>query len=89
MGAETVVTLDISTFMAIMFAIVNVLILGPAAWIVRDLISKQRELERSHNEHKEHVANSFVRQDHYDKGIEEIKRMLMRIFDKLDGKADK
>ena len=54
-------------------------------WILRSLTTSMENLQRDHRE----MSNQFVRRDDYKAALERIELMLMRIWDRLDDKADK
>lgn len=87
--ADALIQINVSTFLILIFAIVNVLVLGPLAWIVKSAIDEQKNIKQSHSDFKEYAHKEFVRKSDYETALHEIKTLLDRIFDKLDGKADK
>jgi len=82
---DTVIALDISTAVMLIFGVINLTILGPVAWILKGVIADIKKLDQQHHEFKDHVHLEYARLSE----IREIKDLLNRIFDKLDGKADK
>jgi hypothetical protein len=56
---------------------------------VKDLRIDNAALTKSIGELAERIGREYVRRDSYRDDINEMKGMLMRIFDKLDEKADK
>lgn len=89
MSPDSVIQIDVSTFLILVFAAINLLVLGPLAWIVKNAIEEQRQMKRAHNEFTVYAHKEFVRKTDHESALREIKTMLSKIFDKLDGKADK
>lgn len=89
MTADTLIQVDISTFIMVLFGTVNVVIIGPLAWIVRSAISEQKEMKKEHDSFREYAHREFVRKVDYVHDMTEIKALLNRIFDKLDDKEDR
>ena len=54
-------------------------------WILNNL---SRSIDRLDKDVRD-LPHTYVMQANYHRDIEEVKGMLVRIFDKLDGKADK
>lgn len=87
--AETVIAVEVSTLLAFIFGGINLLVLGPVAWILKGAIVDLRRLEDKHLELKSTVQTQYIHKDHYGRDIREIKDVLNEINRKLDGKADK
>lgn len=69
-------------------------IIGGAAttalgWFARELWSAIKELKADLAKLREELPKDYVTKDDYREDIREIKSMLERLFDKIDGKADK
>ena len=61
-----------------------------ATWdAIKDLRNDNVQLTRQIGELVDKIGRDYVRRDAYRDDIMEIKGMLVRIFDKLDEKADK
>jgi len=60
-----------------------------AGWWLRILWEAQQRLQRDLHKIETDMPKVYVLKDDYHKDIDEIKSMLGKIFDKLDGKADK
>ena len=58
---------------------------GLLGWIVRILWEEQQQLRKD----MQKLPETYVRRDDWKDQIKEVKDMLAKIFDKLDGKADK
>ena len=58
---------------------------GLLGWIVRILWEEQQQLRQD----MQKLPEIYVRRDDWKDQIKEVKDMLAKIFDKLDGKADK
>ena len=69
------------TLVNILFTIAGVLF----GWILRVIWTEIKLVQ----ENQKYIEDNYVRKDDYRIDIAEIKGMLARIFDKLDGKADK
>jgi len=54
-------------------------------WVLRSVTTSMENLQRDHKD----MMNQFVRRDDYKAALERIELMLMRIWDRLDDKADK
>ena len=60
-----------------------------AGWFLRSLHEDHRRLNNKLSDHEKHVMRDFVRRDDYLNDIRDIRQMLDKIFNRLDGKADK
>ena len=73
-------------------ALVNV-VLGALitiiAWLARELWTAVKELKGDLGKLREDLPRTYVLKEDYRRDIYEMKDMLNKIFDKLDGKADK
>lgn len=58
-------------------------------WILKVIWDAVTELRQDMKDLNKEVHEDFVRKEDYRVDIAEIKQMLARIFDKLDGKVDK
>ena len=70
----------------------NMLIgVGMAAfgWFFRQLWDTQKTIAENMKEIEVNLPIQYVRRDEFTENMREIKEMLIRISDKLDGKADK
>lgn len=86
---ETIVQIDIGTAFALIGGAVAVLLFGPIVWILRGALNDLRTLRDGDINFREYAHKEFVRKSDYEKALHDIKELLNRIFDKLDGKADK
>lgn len=59
------------------------------AWLARELWGAVKELKTDLGKLREDLPITYVRREDYRRDIYEIKDMLAKIFDKLDGKQDK
>ena len=89
MGAETVITFDLSTFIVLVFAVINLVVLGPVSWILGNAIKDLRGLQRDFELFQKEVHLNYVRRNEYNKDMSEIKVLLKEIFDKMNTKVDK
>lgn len=60
-----------------------------AGWFLRTLWDNHKELEKEIIATKMESQDKFVRRDDYHNDIKDIRAMLDKIFNRLDGKADK
>ena len=58
-------------------------------WFARELWSAVKELKSDLAKLREELPKAYVARDDYRDDIKEIKDMLTRLFDRIDGKADK
>jgi hypothetical protein len=58
-------------------------------WFARELWSAVKELKADLAKLREDLPKNYVGRDDYRQDLTEIKTMLGKIFDKLDGKQDK
>ena len=87
--AETVIAVEVSTLLAFIFGGINLVVLGPVAWILKGAIADMRRIEVQHLALKDTVQTQYIHKDHYGRDIREMKDMLGEINRKLDSKADK
>jgi hypothetical protein len=58
-------------------------------WILKVIWDEIKLLQKNQQVIEHDINTNYVRKDDYRVDIAEVKGMLARIFDKLDGKADK
>lgn len=58
-------------------------------WFARELWTAVKELKSDLSKLREQLPHTYVVRDDYREDIREIRDMLGKIFDKLDGKQDK
>lgn len=58
-------------------------------WFAREMWSAVKELKSDLSKLREELPRTYVVRDDYKADIREIKDMLTKLFDRLDGKADK
>jgi hypothetical protein len=58
-------------------------------WFARELWSAVKELKADLAKLREEFPRTYVVRDDYKDDIREIKEMLTKLFDRIDGKADK
>jgi len=73
------------TIINIAFAITGFL----GGWILKIIWDEIKLLQKNQQGIEHDISSNYVRKDDYRVDIAEVKGMLARIFDKLDGKADK
>jgi hypothetical protein len=64
-------------------------IMALLGWFAHEVWSAVKELKADLSGLREDLPKAYVMKEDYRRDIYEIKDMLSRIFDKLDGKADK
>ena len=65
------------------------LFIAAAGWFARQIWEAVSELREDIHELEIELPTNYLRKDEFAEGMKEIKEMLAKIFDKLDGKADK
>jgi hypothetical protein len=60
-----------------------------AGWFAREMWAAVKDLKSDLSKLREELPKTYVTRDDNRNDIREIKDMLSKIFDKLDGKADK
>jgi hypothetical protein len=58
-------------------------------WFARELWAAVKELKADLSKLREDLPKTYVARDDYRQDMSDIKTMLAKIFDKLDGKQDK
>ena len=58
-------------------------------WFARELWAAVKELKADLAKLREELPRTYVVRDDYKDDIREIKEMLTKLFDRIDGKADK
>jgi hypothetical protein len=69
--------------------IVGGAILTVAGWLLRELWGAVKELQRDLNKLEANMPKEYVLKVDLDQRMQHIEDMFQRIYDKLDGKADK
>ena len=64
-------------------------VLTVAGWLMRELWGAVKELQRDINKLEATLPKEYVLKEDMDKRMDHIESMFQRIYDKLDGKADK
>ena len=62
---------------------------GVLGWFARELWTAVKDLKADLSKLREELPRTYVMKEDYRRDIYEIKEMLNKIFDRLDGKADK
>lgn len=73
-------------------AIINLAVGAATAalgWFARQIWEAVGQLRADLHAIEKELPTSYVRKDEFSEGMKEIKAMLEKIFDRLDGKADK
>jgi hypothetical protein len=77
---ETAITIELSSLLALLFAAINLIVLGPIAWILRNIAITMRKLETAHDALKDRVFLEFVSKSDYTRDMQEIKTVLQEIL---------
>ena len=64
-------------------------VLTVAGWLMREVWGAVKELQRDLSKLEASLPKEYVLKDDLDKRMQHIEDMFQRIYDKLDGKADK
>jgi hypothetical protein len=64
-------------------------VLTVAGWLMRELWGAVKELQRDLSKLEATLPKEYVLKEDLDKRMDHIESMFQRIYDKLDGKADK
>ena len=64
-------------------------VLMVAGWLFRELWQAVKALQADLRKIEIDLPSNYIRKDEFSEGMREIKEMLAKIFDKLDGKVDK
>ena len=68
---------------------ISIAAIGAGGWFARELWGAVKDLRSDLHEIEVDLPKSYVRKDDLDKRMDHIEGMFQRIYDKLDGKADK
>jgi hypothetical protein len=68
---------------------VGVIAIGAGGWFAREIWGAVKELRKDLHELEVDLPKSYVSKFDMDKRMDHIETMFQRIYDKLDGKADK
>ena len=66
-----------------------VLVSSVTGWFARELWSAVKELKNDLTKLKEDLPKEYVVKDEYREDVRELKKMIEKIFDKLDNKSDR
>jgi hypothetical protein len=69
--------------------LVSVAAIGSGGWFAREIWGAVKELRKDLHEIEVDLPKSYVSKGDIDKRMDHIETMFQRIYDKLDGKADK
>lgn len=69
--------------------IVSMAAIGLGGWFAREMWEAVKELRTDLHEIEIDLPKSYVQKEDLDKRMQHIENMFQRIYDKLDGKADK
>jgi len=65
------------------------MVMAVAGWLMRELWGAVKELQRDLSKLEAALPKEYVLKEDLDKRMDHIESMFQRIYDKLDGKADK
>jgi hypothetical protein len=68
---------------------ISVAAIGAGGWFAREIWGAVKELRKNLHELEVDLPKSYVSKIDIDKRMDHIETMFQRIYDKLDGKADK
>jgi len=68
---------------------VGVVAIGSGGWFAREIWGAVKELRKDLHEIEVDLPKTYVSKSDIDKRMDHIETMFQRIYDKLDGKADK
>jgi hypothetical protein len=68
---------------------ISVAAIGAGGWFAREIWGAVKELRKDLHELEVDLPKSYVSKLDMDKRMDHIENMFQRIYDKLDGKADK
>ena len=68
---------------------VGVIAIGAGGWFAREIWGAVKELRKDLHELEVDLPKSYVSKFDMDKRMDHIETMFQRIYDKLEGKADK
>ena len=68
---------------------IGAIAIGSGGWFAREIWGAVKELRRDLHELEVDLPKSYVSKFDMDKRMDHIETMFQRIYDKLDGKADK
>jgi hypothetical protein len=71
------------------FNLVGGAAIAAGGWFARELWGAMKDLRRDLHQIETDLPKSYVMKVDLDKRMEHIEQMFQRIYDKLDGKADK
>ena len=69
--------------------LVSVAAIGSGGWFAREIWGAVKELRKDLHEIEVDLPKTYVSKNDIDKRMDHIETMFQRIYDKLDGKADK
>jgi len=69
--------------------LVSTVAIGSGGWFAREIWGAVKELRKDLHEIEVDLPKSYVSKSDIDKRMDHIETMFQRIYDKLDGKADK
>jgi hypothetical protein len=64
-------------------------LIAAIGWFCKAIWDAVHKLQEDIHQIEVDLPTNYIRRDEFQEGMKEIKEMLSKIFDKLDGKADK
>jgi len=74
------VQIDLDTVVSV----ISVVVVTPLLWVIRAMLRDIRTLDKELSDHKTHVAETYVEKDDLHRELADIKRLIGKLFDKLD-----
>lgn len=71
------------------FNVIAAIIMALSGWLGKTIWDAVEKLKNDLHQIEVDLPSNYIRKDEFSEGMREIKDMLSRIFDKLDGKLDK
>ncbi len=72
---------------AMMLAMLALVVSGPIGWIVKGVVADMKKITEKLTHLEIHIAENYVEKDDLHRELSDIKKMVQRIFDKLDALA--
>ena len=91
-AAAEIVSINAYLIIAVLLTVLNLvayLAMVLFVWIAKSAIRDLRDLQKSHNDLRLELPVHYVRDAHFRDELTKVLEKLDKIFDRLDGKADK
>lgn len=83
------ITVGVDVLFGAIWFVLTIVLVGPIAWILKGAVADLKALEKDHEKLKTELPKDYVMKADHNRDMAEIKDLLRRIFEKLDGKADR